>query len=69
MAEVGSLSARADMAKFFVKRVFTIFATNASFSRVIANSTQYNMQNILQGLSERMAKVKRFLWALNFTKS
>ena len=23
----------------------------------------------LQGLSERMAKVKRFLWALNFTKS
>ena len=23
----------------------------------------------VQGLSERMAKVKRFLWALNFTKS
>ena len=23
----------------------------------------------IQGLSERMAKVKRFLWALNFTKS
>ena len=25
--------------------------------------------NNLQGLSERMAKVKQFLWALNFTKS
>ena len=24
---------------------------------------------IILGLSERMAKVKRFLWALNFTKS
>ena len=24
---------------------------------------------VLQGLSERMAKVKRFLWTLNFTKS
>ena len=32
MAEVGSLSARAKMAiKTFVKYVFTIFATNASF--------------------------------------
>ena len=38
MAEVGSLSARAKMAtKVFVRRVFAIFATNASFLRVIAN--------------------------------
>ena len=37
MAEVGSLSARAKMAiKFFVKHVFTVFATNASFLRVNA---------------------------------
>ena len=29
-----------------------------------------NCQHLaLQGLSERMAKVKRFLWALDFTKS
>ena len=27
-----------------------------------------NIQDILQGLSERMAKAKWFLWALNFTK-
>ena len=38
MAEVGSLSARAKEAiKDFVKHVFTIFATNASFLRVMAN--------------------------------
>ena len=38
MAEVGSLSSKAKLAmKIFVKRVFTIFATNASFLRVIAN--------------------------------
>ena len=38
MAEVGSLLARVKMAiKIFVKRVFTIFATNASFLRVIAH--------------------------------
>ena len=38
MAELGSLSSGAKMAmKIFVKRVFTIFATNASFLRVIAN--------------------------------
>ena len=38
VAEVGSLSARAKMViKTFVKRVLTIFATNASFLRVIAN--------------------------------
>ena len=38
VAEVGSLSARAKMAtKVFVRRVFAIFATNASFLRVIAN--------------------------------
>ena len=37
VAEYGSLSLRAKMAiKFFVKCVFTIFATNASFCRVIA---------------------------------
>ena len=34
MAEVGSLSSKAEMAmKAFVKCVFTIFATNASFLR------------------------------------
>ena len=38
VAELGSLSSMAKMAmKIFVKRIFTIFATNASFLRVIAN--------------------------------
>ena len=38
VAEPGSLSSAAKMAmKIFVKRVFTIFASNASFLRVIAN--------------------------------
>ena len=38
VAELGSLSLGTKMAmKIFVKRVFTIFATNASFLRVIAN--------------------------------
>ena len=38
VAELGSLWSGAKMAmKIFVKRVFTIFATNASFLRVIAN--------------------------------
>ena len=38
VAELGSLSSRAKMAmKIFVKRVFTIFASNALFLRVIAN--------------------------------
>ena len=38
VAELGSLSSGAKMAlEIFVKRVFTIFATNASFLRVIAN--------------------------------
>ena len=38
-AEVGSLSVRAKMAiAIFVKHVFTIFATNASFLRVNANA-------------------------------
>ena len=38
VAELGSLSSGAKMAmKIFVKRVFTIFASNASFLRVIAN--------------------------------
>ena len=44
VAELGSLSSEAKMAmKIFVKRVFTIFATNASFLREIkkfANLTQ-----------------------------
>ena len=47
VAEVGNLSARAKMAiQTFVKRVFTFFATNASFLCVIANLTQYNMEYI-----------------------
>ena len=38
VAELGSLSSGAKIAtKIFVKRVFTIFATNASFLRVISN--------------------------------
>ena len=38
VAELGSLSSGAKMAlEIFVKRVFTIFATNALFLRVIAN--------------------------------
>ena len=38
VAELGSLSSGAKMAmKTFVKRVFTIFATNASFLCIIAN--------------------------------
>ena len=38
VAELGSLSSGAKMAmKIYVKCVFTIFATNASFLRVIAN--------------------------------
>ena len=38
VAELGSLSSGAKMAiKIFFKRIFTIFATNASFLRVIAN--------------------------------
>ena len=38
VAGLGRLSAGAKMAmKPFVKRVFTIFATNASFLRVISN--------------------------------
>ena len=38
VAEVGSLSSKAKIAmKIFVKRVVTIFATNASFLREIAN--------------------------------
>ena len=45
VAGVGSLSARANMAiRIFVKRVFTIFATNASFLRIFckfAYLTQY----------------------------
>ena len=46
MADVGSLSAKAKMAiKVFVRRVFAIFASIASFLRVIAdlqkNSLQY----------------------------
>ena len=36
MAEVGSLSAK-KATKVFVRRVFAIFATNASFLRGIAN--------------------------------
>ena len=38
VAELGNLSSGAKKAmKIFVKRVFTIFASNASFLRVIAN--------------------------------
>ena len=38
VAEVGSLSARAIWpTKIFVKSIFAIFVTNASFLRVIAN--------------------------------
>ena len=43
VAEVGSLSARAKMAIIFVKRVFTIFATNASFLRVTLHSSSSSL--------------------------
>ena len=34
-----------------------------------SDSVDRQVDHRIQGLSERMAKVKRFLWALNFTKS
>ena len=44
VAGLGRLSAGAKMAmKPFVKRVFTIFATNASFLRAIANLQIYHV--------------------------
>ena len=47
VAEVGSLSARTKMAtKVFARRIFAIFATNASFLRIVANSIQYDMQYV-----------------------
>ena len=47
VAEVGSLSARAIfLTKKIVRRVFAIFATNASFLCGIANLIEYNMQYI-----------------------
>ena len=49
VAEVGSLSLGAKMAmQIFVKRVFMIFATNASFLRVLANLTL----NIAKGTTD-----------------
>ena len=45
MAEVGSLSARAKEAvKVFGKRIYTIFARNELFVRLIAKLTQYYIQ-------------------------
>ena len=45
--EVGSLSARAKMStQIFVRHIFAIFATNASFLRAIENLIQYNVQYI-----------------------
>ena len=50
VAELGSLSSGAKMEmKIFIKRVFTIFASNASFfarNRKFAKLTQWNMQYI-----------------------
>ena len=39
-----------------------------AFTNHLLNNHKYvhNFSLPLQGLSERMAKVKRFLWALNF---
>ena len=60
VAEVGSLSAKTKKAiKFFVRPVFDIFATNASFLRAIANlqilfSTIYNIYHeIVQFLPKK----------------
>ena len=42
---------------------------NFTLPPVLTEWTNSSPVRLLQGLSERMAKVKRFLWALNFTKS
>ena len=51
-AEVGSLSANAKMGKKkYVRRVFTIFARNVSFWRIIANlQIQYSFLRIIANL-------------------
>ena len=57
VAELGSLSSGAKMAmKIFVKRVFTIFASNASFLRVIAN-----LQNQLSEICNTYHAIVHFL--------
>ena len=49
VAELGSLSSGARLTmKIFAKRVFTIFATNVSFLRVVAKLIQYRMQYTMQ---------------------
>ena len=67
VAEAGSLSARAKMArKVFVMPVFAVFATNASFSRVIANLVQHNMQYVTCALlAKSLAKNAKIATNLN----
>ena len=60
VTELGSLSSGAKMAmRIFVKRVFTIFATNASFLRVIANLQRGSplCSSSEQGGSKRLLEV------------
>ena len=78
--EVGSLSSKAKMAmKIFVKRVFTIFATNASFLCVILISRQNSVCSGLKFSSEsklfgegptwdfwKVAKMRRLGMTWNF---
>ena len=57
VAELGSLSSGAKMAlKIFVKRVFTIFASNASVLLVIAN-----LQNLLSEICNIYHVIVHFL--------
>ena len=49
VAELGSLSSGEEMdMKIFVKRVFTIFATNASFLCVIAQKVRKSQQILIR---------------------
>ena len=54
------------MRKEIVLAKLSLVDAVARYAFIIADQ---NPLPSLQGLSERMAKVKRFLWALNFTKS
>ena len=68
VAELGSLSSGAKMAmRIFVKRVFTIFATNASFLRVIANLQRGSplCSSSEQGGSKRL--LEEFFWKSDHT--
>ena len=78
VAEVGRLSAKAKMAtKVFVRRVFAIFATNASFLHVIANlqimlSTICNTYHVIVNFlpnNKNCFDPKKHFFAQRFQKS